>query len=90
MTPLYKGLWITAVGIGAMVQIDVVWNLADLLNGLMAIPNMVAVILLNREIAELTERYSGRHIEDLDMSEMPVVHNNDQGVLHRLKSNRQN
>lgn len=88
--PLYKGLWITAVGIGAMVQIDVVWNLADLLNGLMAIPNMVAVILLSREIAELTERYSGRHIEDLDMSEMPVVHNSDRGVLHRLKSNRQN
>ena len=56
----------------------------------MAIPNMVAVFLLSREIAELTERYSGRHIEDLDMSAMPVVHNSDQGVLHRLKSNRQN
>ena len=90
MIPLYKGLWITAVGIGAMVQIDVVWNLADLLNGLMAVPNMIAVLLLSGEIALLTKRYAGSHIEDEDHTEIPLIHNSTTGVIHILKSNRQN
>ena len=86
---IYRILWIIGVAVGAMVQIDIVWNLADLLNGLMAVPNMIAVLLLSGEIALLTKRYAGSHIEDEDHTEIPLIHNSTTGVIHSLKSNRQ-
>lgn len=87
--PVYRALWVIGVAAGAMVQIDIVWNLADLLNGLMAVPNMIAVLLLSGEIALLTKQYAGSHIEDTDDMEIPLIHNSTTGVIHTLKSNRQ-
>ena len=43
---LYRVLYIGAVFVGATVQLHVVWNVADLLNGLMAIPNLVSLLAL--------------------------------------------
>ena len=43
---LYRVLYIGAVFVGAIVQLHVVWNVADLLNGLMAIPNLVSLLAL--------------------------------------------
>ena len=78
---LYKILWIAGIFIGSLVELNLVWNLADLLNGLMAVPNVMAVILLSREIAGITRKYDGEHINDRDNTKIPVLHNSQKGVL---------
>ena len=43
---VYRVLYVAAIFAGAVVQLTVVWNMADLLNGLMAIPNLVSLLAL--------------------------------------------
>ena len=43
---IYRLFYVGAIFAGAVVQLTVVWNLADLLNGLMAIPNLVSLLAL--------------------------------------------
>ncbi|HRT95086.1 MAG TPA: sodium:alanine symporter family protein, partial [Planctomycetota bacterium] len=61
----YRLAWVVAVLVGAVVSVPVVWNFADVANALMAIPNLVALLLLHKVIVAETERYlwSG-HIEE--------------------------
>ena len=66
---------------GSLVELNLVWNIADLLNGLMAIPNIIAVLLLSNVITEETKKYSGEHIADKDETEIPVLKNSKKGVL---------
>lgn len=54
----YRVLFVIAVFFGAIVQLTVVWNLADLLNALMAIPNLVSLIALTGVIVAETKAYS--------------------------------
>jgi AGCS family alanine or glycine:cation symporter len=59
----------------------VIWDFADLMNGLMAIPNIVAVLLLSRIVVEETKKYAGKHIDDVDAAEVEVLKNADKGVI---------
>ena len=77
----YKVLWVIAVMLGSLVELNVVWNIADILNGLMAVPNIIAVLLLNKVIADETKKYSGEHINDKDTTEIPVLANSKKGIL---------
>ena len=43
--------------VGAVVQLTVVWNLADLLNGLMAIPNLVSLLALAGVVVAETRKW---------------------------------
>ena len=43
---IYRVLFVVAVFVGAVVQLTLVWNLADLLNALMAIPNLISLVAL--------------------------------------------
>lgn len=47
----YRILYIIAVFFGAVFELSLVWNLADLMNALMAIPNLISLILLSGVIA---------------------------------------
>ena len=78
---IYKILWVAGVFAGSLLKLDLVWNLADLLNGLMAIPNIAAVLLLSGVIASETRKYRGVHLEDPDETEVPVLDNADRGIL---------
>ena len=78
---LYKILWVIGIFVGSLVELNLVWDMADLLNGLMAIPNIFAVLLLSNVIAAETKKYSGEHINDTDESEIPVLKNANKGVL---------
>ncbi len=78
---VYKILWVIGVFAGAMAELNMLWNLADLLNGLMVIPNVAAVLLLSGVIAHETKKYAGSHIEDKDETEIPVLKNSKKGVL---------
>jgi AGCS family alanine or glycine:cation symporter len=47
ITP-YRVLWVIAVMAGSVVSLKVVWSFADIANGLMAVPNLISLIALNR------------------------------------------
>jgi len=53
----FRILWILAVPVGTLVGLDFVWLLADTLNALMAIPNLVALALLSPVVFRLTREY---------------------------------
>lgn len=56
ITP-YRVLWVLVLPIGAVVSLDFVWLLADTLNALMAIPNLIALALLSPIVFKLTRTY---------------------------------
>ncbi|WP_210396447.1 alanine/glycine:cation symporter family protein, partial [Motiliproteus sediminis] len=53
----FRILWIVAVPVGAMIGLDFVWLLADTLNAMMAIPNLIALALLSPVVFKLTREY---------------------------------
>jgi len=53
----YRILWVIAVFVGCIWKSDAVWNFSDMMNGLMAVPNLVALLLLSGVIASETKRY---------------------------------
>lgn len=77
----YKVLWVICVFIGAIISIDVIWDFADLMNGLMALPNIVAVLFLSGVVAKETKKYSGIHINDEDKTPIEELKNADKGVI---------
>lgn len=50
----YRCLWVVVVPIGALMSLDMVWSIADILNGLMAIPNVIALFALSGLVVRLT------------------------------------
>lgn len=70
----YRLLILLVILIGPVISLSVVWNIADILNALMAIPNLVAVLLLSKVIAKETNYYLyGNRIGEYDKTEIPVV-----------------
>ena len=68
----YRVLYIVIAAIAPVVSLNLVWTVADILNALMAIPNLVAVLLLSNVIVKETKKY----INDLDVkddSDIPIV-----------------
>ena len=68
----YRVLYIAIAVIAPVVALDVVWDIADILNALMAIPNLIAVLLLSPVIVKETKKY----LDDLDAkdnTEIPVI-----------------
>lgn len=53
----YQVVFIIVVVIGAVASLDVVWDIADTFNGLMAIPNFIALFALSGVVAKLTKEY---------------------------------
>ncbi|HYQ38329.1 MAG TPA: sodium:alanine symporter family protein [Pseudomonas sp.] len=53
----FRLLYIAAIPFGAIAQLDFAWLLADTLNGLMAIPNLIALVLLSPVVVQLTREY---------------------------------
>ncbi len=52
----YRVLYIAVCFAGAVFQLNIVWNLADLLNGLMAIPNLISLLCLSGVIVSETKK----------------------------------
>ena len=55
--PVYQILFVAIVVIGAALELGLVWNIADTLNGFMAIPNLVALLGLSGVVIKLTKEY---------------------------------
>lgn len=54
---IYRILWVIAVFIGSVMSLSIVWNLADIMNALMAIPNLISILLLSGVIVAETKKY---------------------------------
>ena len=50
----YRVLFFLLMAVCPLIRLDGMWQLADTLNGLMAVPNLIAVIMLSREVAAVT------------------------------------
>ncbi len=57
---IYRVFYITAVFIGSVMNLSLVWNLADCMNALMAIPNLLSLLFLNGIIVHETKKYLWR------------------------------
>ncbi len=53
----YRILWIAAIFFGSYKELALVWTFADVLNGLMALPNLVAILLLSPVVFSKTRQY---------------------------------
>ena len=53
----YRLLWVVFAFLGAVLNLALVWKIADALNALMAIPNLIAVLLLSKLIVKETKYY---------------------------------
>ena len=65
----YRILYIVALFFGSIISLDIIWNIADCMNALMAIPNLIALLLLSGVAAHETEKYLWRGNLDKDMEE---------------------
>lgn len=54
---IYRILYIIALFIGSVVSLDIVWNIADCMNALMAIPNLLSLLFLSGVIVRETNKY---------------------------------
>lgn len=53
----YRIVWVLAVPVGAITSLDFIWLLADALNAMMAIPNLIALLILSPAIFAMTRNY---------------------------------
>ena len=52
MRKVYILIYVLSIFFGALLKVDLIWNLADIFNGLMAIPNLIALIALSKIVKE--------------------------------------
>jgi AGCS family alanine or glycine:cation symporter len=53
----YRIIYIALVGGGVYLTLDTIWILADIVNGLMVIPNLIAILALRKIISHETRKY---------------------------------
>ena len=54
---IFKIIFIIVIVIGSVSELELVWNIADTLNGLMAIPNLIGLLILSPVIIKTTREY---------------------------------
>ena len=53
---IYRVVFSLVVYVGATQTLDLVWNISDIMNALMAIPNLICMLIMSKEIAQEVER----------------------------------
>ena len=68
----YRLLYVAVLLVAPVLTLDLVWKVADILNALMAIPNLTAVLLLSPVIVKETKKYI-KNLDAVDHTPIPVV-----------------
>ncbi len=63
----YKKLFCLLLPLGAVMNLELMWSLCDVANGLMAIPNLIAILLLSPVVVRLTRHYFARQRSTADV-----------------------
>lgn len=69
----YRILYLLVLTVAPMISLNLVWEAADTLNALMAIPNLIAVLLLSGRIARETKYYLHGRLDEVDQDDIPIV-----------------
>ena len=70
----YRVVYTIVVFLGCTVPLQLVWNIADSLNALMVVPNLIAVLLLSNVVSkETTYWLTGNNIEMVDTEQIPLL-----------------
>lgn len=62
MVNLYRWIFCLVIPLGALLRLELVWNISDLANGLMAFPNLIALFLLSKVVSQEAEEYLSKQI----------------------------
>lgn len=57
---VYKWVWVGMCFVGAVVKLDIVWNISDAFNGLMIIPNLIGMLALSPMVFKMTKEYDNK------------------------------
>ena len=68
----YRILFLAILVVAPLITLDLVWNLSDILNALMALPNIIAVLLLSNEISADTKHYL-KNLDEVYDAPIPTV-----------------
>ena len=70
----YKLIFVFILLIGPVIKLDLVWTMADIVNALMSIPNLIAVVVLSPVVVKETNYYLyGNRLDEYDKTKLPVV-----------------
>lgn len=72
-TIFYKVIFVCFIVVGATANLGLAWDIADTLNGLMAIPNLIAVIALSGTVVKITKNYTDRKIKKKSEKIKPML-----------------
>lgn len=72
-TVVYKIIFVLFVIVGCTMNLSLAWDIADTLNGLMAIPNLIGVLLLSATVIKITNNYIARKIKKNDTGLTPML-----------------
>ncbi|MBC2722929.1 sodium:alanine symporter family protein [Desulfosporosinus sp.] len=70
----YRVLWVIAVFFGSIMTLQLVWDMADAMNAMMAIPNLIALLLLSGVIVSETKKYLWEdNLDEVSTDPIPLV-----------------
>lgn len=69
---IYRIVYILVAAIAPIIALDLVWLIADTLNALMAIPNLIAVLVLSGLMAKDTKKFI-KNLDAQDETQVPIV-----------------
>lgn len=81
---VYKILFIIFIYIGSNMELRLVWDISDTLNGLMAIPNLIALFLLSSTVIKITKNYQQRKDKHKNIKPMLSAFENIQNEQEKL------
>lgn len=67
---IYKVVFLAASFVGSVSSVQLVWNVSDTFNGLMALPNLIGVLLLSQLVLGITKNYRSRVFEEKNIEPM--------------------
>ncbi len=82
-TYVYKVVFTIAVYGGAVMGQNLAWDIADTLNGLMAIPNLIGVLTLSGTVAAITANYIKRHFKNENITPMLSAYDDIQAMQEK-------
>lgn len=82
-TYVYKVIFTIAVFGGAVMGQNLAWDIADTLNGLMAIPNLIGVLTLSGTVAAITANYIKRHLKNEEITPMLSAYDDIQAMQEK-------
>lgn len=72
-TIVYKVIFVLFIIVGCTMNLSLAWGIADTLNGLMAVPNLIGVLLLSATVVKITGNYVRRKIRKSNPDEVPML-----------------